>query len=106
MEAQIACRQAMIHFGCFNQPPKPIKVHAHFWCAPVKGDKRYRPLDKGNAIGSLKAAIDGIVDAGVVPSDSHEWLSFGDIELYRTKDKHGGETGLTLVIEADSEGDA
>lgn len=38
--------------------------------------KMKRPLaDTGNAYGSVKAAIDGLVDAGVIPDDGPEVIS-------------------------------
>ena len=37
-------------------------------------DGFYRPLDIGNAIYSLKAAIDGIKDAGLIVDDDHTHL--------------------------------
>lgn len=45
-------------------------------------DGYYRPLDIGNAIYSLKAAIDGIVDAGVMVDDDYRHLALlsGSVE--------------------------
>ncbi len=42
-------------------------------------DARYHPSDFDNAVGSLKALIDGIVDAGVIPDDSWRHLECGEV---------------------------
>jgi hypothetical protein len=60
--------------------------------------KRYRPLDVGNAIGALKAAIDGLCDAGLLVSDSHDRLKWGECELYRTAKEHGGRSCVVLTF--------
>jgi hypothetical protein len=67
-----------------------VKFFAHRAENP---DGRYRPRDTANAIGSLKACIDGFVDAGLVPDDSHKWISWGTVDIYRDKktvEKMGG----------------
>lgn len=43
----------------------------------------YRPRDVQNAIAALKPAIDGMVDAGVVPDDSWEWVQWGRVQIVR-----------------------
>lgn len=81
--------------------PVPVIVNAAFFCGPtppIEGP-RYRPLDAGNAIGSLKAAIDGFVDVGLVPDDSHLWLRFGGVEIFRTKNEHKGHACVMIEIE-------
>lgn len=58
----------------------------------------YKPRDKQNAIGSMKAALDGCVDAGLLPDDNHRWLEFGPVTFYRTKKDHGGKAAVVLVF--------
>lgn len=44
--------------------------------ARMKGlaGRRYRPDDTGNAVYSLKGAIDGIIDAGIIIDDSYRHM--------------------------------
>lgn len=49
-----------------------------------RGCGGYAPKDLTNAIHSLKPAFDGIVDAGVMPSDAKRWLSLGSVNLITT----------------------
>lgn len=58
----------------------------------------YKPRDKQNAIASLKAALDGCIDAGLLPNDDHKWLDFGPVTFYRTKKEHGGKAAVVLVF--------
>jgi hypothetical protein len=83
----------------------PVVVsHEWFMHVPHKEQiglvpKRYRPLDIGNAIGALKAAIDGIVDAGLIPGDSHKVLKWGEGVLHRSANEHGGRSCVVLTFE-------
>lgn len=58
----------------------------------------YKPRDKQNAIASLKYALDGCIEAGVLPDDSHRWLDFGPVTFLRTKKEHGGRSAVVLVF--------
>jgi hypothetical protein len=78
---------------------RPVRVSAEFFCGPSV-EPRYRPLDIGNAIGSLKAAIDGLVDGGMSPSDSHKDVVWGDVRLFRAKKEHQGRACVVLTMEA------
>ncbi len=88
------------------EPIRPVRLLATFDMGPSTfggplGFTRthlYRPLDAANAIGSLKAAIDGLVDAGMTPSDSHEWVHWENPILNRKKKDHGGRCGVVLTI--------
>jgi hypothetical protein len=64
-----------------NWRPEPVRLEIRYVC-PF-GSAGYCPRDTQNAIGALKAAIDGMVDAGVVPDDSARWVSWGGFELSR-----------------------
>lgn len=83
-----------------KENPGPIRISVVMNMARRGNDSYYRPLDAANAIGSLKATMDGLVDAGVVPSDSHEWVIWGDVVLNRTAKAHGGKCGVVLTVEA------
>lgn len=56
--------------------------------------KDYKPRDVQNAIAALKPAIDGMVDAGVVPDDSYKWVSWGKVRLVQCIQ---GETPQVIV---------
>lgn len=86
----------------------PVVVHHTWYMARDEREgmrgvpRRYRPLDEGNAIGALKAAIDGIVLAGLLPSDAHNVLRWGDGRLFRTAKEHGGKSCVLLeFVESD-----
>lgn len=59
---------------------------------------RYRPLDEDNARGAMKYAIDGCVEAGVVPFDDHKTLKHGECVLYRTQKEHEGRSCVVLTF--------
>jgi hypothetical protein len=88
------------------QPIRPVKILAEFYCGPGTIGKLlgivqkglYRPNDADNAIGSLKSFIDGLVDAGMVPDDSHKWISWENPRLYRTEKEHQGRCEVVLTI--------
>jgi len=42
---------------------------------------KYRPNDIANAIAAVKSAVDGFIDAGLAPDDSHRWIKWGDVVL-------------------------
>lgn len=54
----------------------------------------YIPADVDNAISSVKAGIDGLVQAGVIEDDDWEHLGLGSVEHSET------ETGVVYVVEA------
>jgi len=59
-----------------------------------------RPKDAQNAIGCLKAAVDGFVDAGLVPDDTAKWVQWGDCVLHRNAKAHGGRSCVVITLEA------
>ena len=84
---------------------KPVMIHHTWYMARDEREgmrgvpRRYRPLDEGNAIGALKATVDGIVEAGLIPADSHQWVKWGNGLLFRAQKDHGGRCGVELVLE-------
>ena len=52
----------------------------------LPGDIYYRPTDPDNALASIKAAIDGLVDAGVLLDDKRTNVKLGDIDLVDVTD--------------------
>lgn len=94
--AKLACLAALPA----DWRPVPVRIHAEFFMGPSAGRGRvYRPLDVANAIGSLKAAVDGLVDAGLTPSDSHQWVTWGEVKLRRRKADHGGRCEVVVTLE-------
>ena len=93
-EAQAVCKSAM-NAARFAFPLGRCELRS-VWYFGGKGG--YRPRDKGNAISSLKAYIDGCVDAGLLPDDSHKWLDFGPVVFYGLKKDHQGRGGVLLVF--------
>jgi len=114
---RLMCRGAAANAG---KVPVPVKIHAEFFMGRSAQEKTwaqarrarglkpkpivYRPLDTMNAIAALKAAIDGIVDAGVLPGDSHKQVQWGDVNLYRTAKEHKGRSCVVLRLEPLSNG--
>jgi crossover junction endodeoxyribonuclease RusA len=62
---------------------RPVKLQVHMRYG--RGSRGYKPQDVQNAIGALKAAIDGMVDAGIVPDDSAQWVSWGEVSIKEEK---------------------
>lgn len=60
---------------------------------PVLGDNRLQ--DTAACNGAVKAAIDGLVDFGIVPDDSNEWLKW--IKFYPCL-VNPGSNGLIIKI--------
>jgi hypothetical protein len=74
--------------------PVPVSIEVLYHCP--KNAHGYRPRDIENAIGALKPAIDGMVDAGVIPDDSHMWLEWGRFRLSRVK--NGDAAGVYITV--------
>jgi len=52
-----------------HSPLDPARMTLTLRCTSARSDGAYRPADIGNAIYALKAAIDGIKDAGLIVDD-------------------------------------
>lgn len=78
---------------------RPVEIDIEYRChAKAQG---YKPRDVQNAISSLKAALDGLADAGIVGSDAAYWLRIGRVSLLtRASDKRVKALGpgVTLTI--------
>lgn len=81
----------MLAKGCFNRD-KPsgwsatrVVVSMDYYC--TKTSRGYRPRDTMNAIAAMKAAIDGMADAGIVPNDSKRFVSWGGLRLFTTREE-------------------
>lgn len=66
-----------------------------------KGCNAYVAHDVANAMSSLKAGIDGAIDAGVIPSDGRRWLSWESMDLITTKKELAGRApGVSIFVRA------
>lgn len=78
----------MIARGCFKRDmprgwsANQVELTMEYFC--TRASRGYRPLDVMNALASIKAAVDGMVDAGVVPDDSKKFVSWGRLRLHTT----------------------
>lgn len=62
---------------------------------PIRADRRSRP-DVAACYPAAKAAVDGLVDAGVIPDDDPDHL----VELRFTAPAMGSHDSLVLIVEA------
>ena len=77
----------------------PVRLSVTFYMAPMRGDGRYRPRDCGNGISALKAAVDGIVDSGLIADDNHKRLTWGEVRFLCKKSEHRGRACVLLTFE-------
>lgn len=80
-------------------PLDPVHVALVLRYYKRSSDGRYRPEDAGNAIYSLKAAIDGIIDAGVIIDDGyrHVALLTGRVERCSSRLEEGLLISVTEI---------
>ena len=90
----VKCLQAL---GQMRGNVKPIVISTTWYMGPTY-DPRYRPLDSTNANAALKAAIDGFVDAGLVPNDSYKFVSLMPPTLFRSKKEHEGKAEIIVEV--------
>lgn len=74
-----------------HSPLDPARMTLTLRCTTARSGGSYRPTDIGNAIYSLKAAIDGIKDAGLIVDDDLRHLVelTGRVERVKTADEEG-----------------
>ena len=89
---------------------KKVRIHHTWYCGKnayemaagakcAKKYRQYRPKDAANAITALKAAIDGIVDAGVLVDDRSDFVEWGKFVRLSTQKQHGGRCEIVLRFE-------
>ena len=66
------------------------------WWKRVRDRKTYLPDDPSNAAYALKAAVDGIVDAGLLPDDSWKFVRVLSTSVTRVETRE--EEGLMIVL--------
>lgn len=71
-----------------------VVIDVEYRC--FRGCGGYSPRDEDNARASLKAAIDGMRDARVVPGDTKRWVKWGAFNLV-TRRTHRG-AGVTVIV--------
>lgn len=74
---------------CVQMRPTPWLVKAHVVATLHFGDDRRR--DVGNYAPTVKAAVDGLVDAGVIPDDSDRYLIGPDL-------RRGDASGVPRIV--------
>jgi hypothetical protein len=84
--------------------PKTATIHVSYRSARIycKRDNTYHPKDEDNARAALKGAIDALKDAGVILSDAHgrlRWGQFNLITRLRDMRRLGLTNGVTFTIE-------
>jgi crossover junction endodeoxyribonuclease RusA len=66
-----------------------------------RGCGGYHAFDVQNAMASMKASLDGAIDAGVVPSDGRRWVAWGSMDLTTTKrELRGRAPGISVRVRA------
>lgn len=86
-------RTAFYHLAVAHQVPPatgPLQMVVH---VRLRGR---RTMDAANYLPAVKAAVDGLVDAGVIPDDSPQWVS--RYVLHAPVNEQTWD-GLTLIIE-------
>jgi len=66
------------------------------WWSRIRGRRTYLPEDPSNAAYALKAAVDGLVDAGLLPDDSLKYLHTLSVRVAKVDTQE--EEGLLVVI--------
>ena len=103
---------------CPVRGAKHLRVSQHWYCVnnaefkvkPARGKTTvsksrrktglYMPNDVFNALASCKTMIDAIVEAGIVPDDTAEFVGAGNADLWRTDKcrRHGIHEPHILVV--------
>lgn len=79
--------------------PQRVRIDVEYRCH--KGADGYQPRDHDNCAGSLKAGIDGLVDARAIWLDSRKWLTWGEVRLLTTAkevEATGKPAGVTVTV--------
>jgi hypothetical protein len=89
--------------GPIEQVPVVVDVEYRWH----KGCSGYKPRDEDNARASLKAAIDGLCDGGLIYRDSAKWLKWGTFELVTTCSEtiRRGGPGVKITVKRREDGD-
>ncbi|GEM_PF-3099013 len=97
--ARDAARQVRLAAGLGAPAFRSIVVTATWFMAPRAKDGRYRPLDGTNAQGALKAALDGLTDAGLTMDDDDAAVRQMPPTMLRRPEQHGGRAMVSLLVE-------
>lgn len=73
-----------------------VSLEVEYRCA--RDALGYVARDVQNAMAALKAAIDGLIDAGIAPNDSKKWLQWDRFNLVTRKHPKGD--GVTVIVRA------
>ena len=78
-----------------TEPLDPVHVGLVLRWHKRTTDGRYRPEDAGNAIYALKAAIDGLIDAGIIIDDGYKHVKMLTGAIERCE---AGAEGLLVMV--------
>ena len=80
-----------------TEPFDPCELHLTLRWHKRARDGYYRPMDWGNAAYALKAAIDGLIDAGLIVDDDYTHVVRGSCAVERCESY--ATEGLLVVVE-------
>ena len=90
-----------------EQIPFPVTMLVEYYCCrerDARGSKgRYLPRDCFNVPRSLKACIDGMIDACVLPDDSVEYISEATVRLFHVSERAGAESKVRITLTSQEE---
>jgi hypothetical protein len=78
--AELLALVAMREQGWVSSAHK-LTMEVVYGCKGARAVKGYAPRDEANAHYALKAGVDGLIDAGVAPDDSHRFLTLGKMTI-------------------------
>jgi hypothetical protein len=80
-----------------TEPFDPCEMHLTLRWYKRASDGFYRPMDWGNAAYALKAAIDGVIDAGLIVDDDYKHVVRGSCAVQRCATYQ--DEGLVIWLE-------
>lgn len=82
--------------------PCAVVLDVIFVCPP--GSPGYMPKDVQNAIAALKAGIDALSDARIIPDDEEKFLQWGRFDLINTAARaEGRHIGVSITVRKNNE---
>lgn len=76
-----------------------IQVRGYFYRRRLQGERLpgYRPKDGDNLLGAMKAAIDGVVDAGLIADDTAAYVTHETPVLETVTDRAAERVEMEIV---------
>lgn len=80
----------------------PFSMLVEYYCCREKDAigsfGRYKPMDVFNVPRSIKALVDGMVDAGVFPDDSLQYISEATVRLFYVSERAGEKSMVRVTL--------